>query len=340
MYKIIGADQKQYGPISGDQIRQWISEGRVNGETLACAEGSDDWKPISEFPEFGFTATPVPAATPPSFTGPMTREEIIARDYSIDIMSCFSRGWKLYKENFGVMFVATLLLVILTFAASGLVEILFAAAGLRHISFASKQYLTPVRLLFTMLVIGPASGGLFYVIISLMRGKDATAGEVFTGFKSFQDLYLGTLIPRIVGALIMFPFTYVVGTKIGPLIDRIDENPQAMNPQEFFPQLLSGFSSSLPILLLCLIPAAYFGTNWLFTAPLIVDKQMGFWTALRTSWKMAHKHWFHIFVLWILVTLVNIPGACLCGIGVLFTIPLGLAALCYAYEDIFGRQNA
>src|SRR5437879_6122158 len=109
MYKIIGADQKQYGPISGDQIRQWISEGRVNGQTIACAEGTEEWKPIAEFPEFGFTAAPVPAAKPPDFAGPMTREEIIARDYSLDLMSCFSRGWTLYKENFGVMVVTTLL---------------------------------------------------------------------------------------------------------------------------------------------------------------------------------------------------------------------------------------
>ena len=42
----------------------------------------------------------------------------------------------------------------------------------------------------------------------------------------------------------------------------------------------------------------------------------------------------------ILAGLVNIPGFCVCVIGALFTAPLGLAAVCYAYEDIFGRQNA
>ena len=31
MYKIIGADQKEYGPVSIEQLRLWITEGRVDG---------------------------------------------------------------------------------------------------------------------------------------------------------------------------------------------------------------------------------------------------------------------------------------------------------------------
>ena len=43
MFKIIGADGKQYGPVSVEQIRQWLAEGRAKPETLAQAEGSADW---------------------------------------------------------------------------------------------------------------------------------------------------------------------------------------------------------------------------------------------------------------------------------------------------------
>lgn len=53
MYKILGADQKEYGPISADNVRQWIAEGRLSGQTLTQAEGTTGWKPLSEFPEFG-----------------------------------------------------------------------------------------------------------------------------------------------------------------------------------------------------------------------------------------------------------------------------------------------
>lgn len=52
MYKIIGADQREYGPVTADQIRQWIAEGRANGQTMAQAEGATDWRALSTFPEF------------------------------------------------------------------------------------------------------------------------------------------------------------------------------------------------------------------------------------------------------------------------------------------------
>ncbi|HXS69755.1 MAG TPA: DUF4339 domain-containing protein [Candidatus Polarisedimenticolia bacterium] len=63
MYKIIGADQQEYGPISADQIRQWVAEGRANGQTKVCAEGTQDWKPLSAFPELASIASS-PAIAP------------------------------------------------------------------------------------------------------------------------------------------------------------------------------------------------------------------------------------------------------------------------------------
>src|SRR5215472_5842391 len=67
MYKIIGADGKEYGPISAEQLRQWIAEGRANAQTKVCAEGTTEWKPLSAFPEF-IVSTP---GAPPTFASPM-----------------------------------------------------------------------------------------------------------------------------------------------------------------------------------------------------------------------------------------------------------------------------
>lgn len=52
MYRIIGADGRQYGPVSADQIRRWIVEGRANAQTQMFAEGGAEWKMLSTFPEF------------------------------------------------------------------------------------------------------------------------------------------------------------------------------------------------------------------------------------------------------------------------------------------------
>lgn len=77
MYRIIGADGREYGPISAAQLRQWITEGRANAQTRALAEGTADWKPLGQFPEFSFLISPpptypaaMPAYGPPRRTNP------------------------------------------------------------------------------------------------------------------------------------------------------------------------------------------------------------------------------------------------------------------------------
>jgi hypothetical protein len=62
MYRIIGADGREYGPITAEQLRQWIAEGRVNHQTRMQAEGSPDWKTLADFPEL--TATTAPPTIP------------------------------------------------------------------------------------------------------------------------------------------------------------------------------------------------------------------------------------------------------------------------------------
>src|SRR3954453_874129 len=68
MYKIVGADGKEYGPVNVEQIRRWLAENRLRGDTLAQAEGSADWKPLSSFPEFAseLKAPPPLWGPPPS----------------------------------------------------------------------------------------------------------------------------------------------------------------------------------------------------------------------------------------------------------------------------------
>jgi hypothetical protein len=72
MSRIIGADGKEYGPISAEQLRQWIAEGRANANSKILLEGTTEWKPLSAFPEFASAAQPIPpgpaviGASPPT----------------------------------------------------------------------------------------------------------------------------------------------------------------------------------------------------------------------------------------------------------------------------------
>jgi hypothetical protein len=70
VYKIIGADGREYGPVSAEQLRQWMAEGRVNAQTSALAEGSTQWQLLGQFPEFASSAPTGMHASPPPINPP------------------------------------------------------------------------------------------------------------------------------------------------------------------------------------------------------------------------------------------------------------------------------
>lgn len=60
---MIGGDGRQYGPVSVDQMKQWVTEGRATAQTLLRVEGGE-WKPLTTFPEFvGVAVSPPPVVT-------------------------------------------------------------------------------------------------------------------------------------------------------------------------------------------------------------------------------------------------------------------------------------
>jgi hypothetical protein len=52
MYKILGSDGHEYGPLSTDKIKQWIAEERVEKKTPVLPDGATDWVFLSSLPEF------------------------------------------------------------------------------------------------------------------------------------------------------------------------------------------------------------------------------------------------------------------------------------------------
>lgn len=66
MYKILGSDQKEYGPISSEQLREWIVQRRANGQTQVLPEGATQWQTLSTLPEFSAALASV-GPMPPAF---------------------------------------------------------------------------------------------------------------------------------------------------------------------------------------------------------------------------------------------------------------------------------
>jgi hypothetical protein len=73
MYKIIGGDQREYGPVDFNSLLDWIRQGRANAQTLVQKEGGP-WAALGTMPEFAEalaaqTATLPPPGAPPAANG-------------------------------------------------------------------------------------------------------------------------------------------------------------------------------------------------------------------------------------------------------------------------------
>jgi uncharacterized membrane protein len=316
MYKIIGADKKEYGPVSAEQLCDWIQQGRVSAQTLVQAEGQTDWRPVIAFPEFAEAlAAKSPSTPPPLAAGGTTgvAPEILNRDYDLDLGGCISRGWNLLQKNMGLLIGATLIYLGISIALS-----LLGAIPLIGVIFS----------LLSLFVTAPLMAGLFYVTLQAIRGQPATAGDVFEGFRrAFVQLVLGYIISTILTGLCVIPAAIVGLVTLLPAITQNQEpSPGAI-------------LATAGVGLVCLIPLIFLTVNWMFTLPLIVDKRLDFWPAMQTSMKMVRKHWWQLFGLIILVGLINGAGVLLCCVGLLFSMPLGFAAMMYAYETIFSPSQ-
>lgn len=70
MYKIIGADGREYGPVTAEQLQHWIREDRANAQTKTQAEGGPEWKRLADFPEF-HALLGISPGTPPPISPPL-----------------------------------------------------------------------------------------------------------------------------------------------------------------------------------------------------------------------------------------------------------------------------
>ena len=65
MYRVLGADGKEYGPVTGEVLRRWITEGRANAQTKVKPEGGTDWQTLASVPEFEAALGVAAGALPP-----------------------------------------------------------------------------------------------------------------------------------------------------------------------------------------------------------------------------------------------------------------------------------
>jgi hypothetical protein len=65
-YFMLGGDGKEYGPVTGEQLRQWIGEGRANTQTQVRSTEGGSWTALGAIPELSAQPAAAPAAQAPA----------------------------------------------------------------------------------------------------------------------------------------------------------------------------------------------------------------------------------------------------------------------------------
>jgi len=197
MYRITGADGKEYGPISADVLRLWISQGRANALTRVLPEGATEWTTLSQLPEFAAdlaakaaAPTQLPNITSTPNVVDVLAADIMARDYRLEIGLCFSRGWELVKNHFWLT---------------------VGAAFLIHLIAGAVSSIPLLGLAFTYVFVG----GLDWMFLKLIRGEKAEVGDAFAGFNlAFGPLAFFSLVAQLLVAL-GFVLCFLPGIYLG-----------------------------------------------------------------------------------------------------------------------------
>jgi hypothetical protein len=225
--------------------------------------------------------------------------DLLQRDYELDIGSCISRGWELVKNNFWPA-VGTTTLVLLLIGAINQIFGLFTRSAIERM-VVQHQF---------------SPGGIFLVIMVTIIS--APIYTIFTAglFKYYLKLIRGE------NAGVGDAFSGF-GPHLGQLV------------------LLSLAQIVLVLVgyVLCVIPGVYLAVAWYFAIPLVIDKGLGFWEAMELSRKLVTKHWFIVFAFFIVYGLLAMAGVIACCVGIFVTMPIGFAAMMYAYETIFSESQ-
>lgn len=216
--------------------------------------------------------------------------EILSKNYSIDIGKCISGGNEILKKNLG----GFIGFVVLQFMISMAISAVFGGG---IFALMSGEYQTGasglqiVSNIVSNVVSALLIPGTFYVAHKIQNGEETSFGDFFYGF---QNTPLQFILLQLIGGLLM----------------------------------ALGFMCFL-------FPGIYLAVAWAFSVIIITVYKMDFWESMELSRKVINKVWWQLFLLFIVLFFVNLLGALVLLVGLLYTIPLSICAMYVAFHNIF-----
>ncbi len=306
-------DGQQFGPVAFEQLVALAQSGGLTGRDSVWNATMTGWTPAGQVPGIFdlYTGPAIPTSVPSSdpvgassvsnssnpYAAPQSSWRQSAADTSfalteiepgsepIDPVECISRGYEIFKREFGnillvgLVYLGVVMGVGMIFAVGqiGIAALTSqgsdAQAGANGLVMAISIVSNIVQQLVSIFL----QLGLIRVGLNLVSGKEVSIGLLFGE---------GSKLLRAIGASILFGLAMVIG------------------------------------LLLLIVPGIYIALRYGHFMSAIVDRDLGVFEAFSYSESITTNNVMNLFVLGLLGLLAVFVGAILCLVGLVVAVPV------------------
>ena len=232
--------------------------------------------------------------------------EIPFRRNAVEPVECIKGGWEIIKNQYWLFVGMTLIAIIIGSAV-------------------------PLGIL-----LGPMMCGLYMSFFKVRRNEPVEFGTLFKGFDYFGQSVVAALlhtipiIAVIVPAYILFYVSMFVSMAAAGA-----GGGNEPNPAPFF-GVMAVFALFWIVVMIVIIVLTI---GFTFAYPLIVDRKLGGFDAVKLSFKAAFANFWRLLGMVLLTGFLSILGLLACYVGMFFVMPIGYAAIAKAYEQVFGLSD-
>lgn len=232
----------------------------------------------------------------------MTTSEIPYRQYAIRPVECVTAAWELVKKQYWL------------FVGMCVVAMLIGSA-------------VPAGIL-----LGPMMCGMYFTFFKLRRNEPVEFAMLFKGFDFFGPSLIATLLhiaPIMAFVIAMYVFFYV-SLIVSVIAQGDNPNPGAM---------LGVFAMLMLFFIVVVLVIILISVGFTFAYPLIVDRRMKGFDAVKLSFKAAMANFWGLLGMVLLTSVLNLAGMMVCYVGMFLALPITYGAIAVAYERVFGLAH-
>jgi len=230
--------------------------------------------------------------------------EIPYKPKAVDPIECIKSGWEIVKPNY-MLFV-----------------------GMCFIGYFIGSAV-PLGILM-----GPMMAGMYTCLFAARRRVEPVEfGMLFKGFDFFGPSLIATLLHMVPIMAIVIP-TYVLF--YAGIFFAAAAQTQTNSPAPVLGLFVVFFFAMMVISILIVI----ISIGFTFAYPLIVDRKLAGFDAVKLSFKAALANFWRLLGMMLLTGLLTFVGMCCFIVGMFFVLPIVYGAIASAYEQVFGLRDS